>query len=151
MYNFWAIQKCHRHTDSHIQKGMSWDTEPDLQAPPLRPHVTEQPPWPGWEKEHALLALGQPNDSNCSQTSGNGPDQWKSISSCNPNTWNFRNILWNTLWKYNPATRDANLNVHLQTHTVQFLWHIMDLHTPSLVSFGTKNLLIQSKRTVLIS
>lgn len=37
------------------------------------------------------------------QASGNGPDQWKSISSCNPNTWNFRNVLWNTLWKCNPC------------------------------------------------
>lgn len=46
-----------------------------------------------------------------------------------------------------PATRDANLKVHFQIHTVQFLQHAMDLHTPSLVSFGTKHLLTQSKRT----
>lgn len=81
------------------------------------------------------------------QESGNGPNQWKSMSYCNPNTWIFRNDLWNTLWKCKgPATRDANLNVHLQIHTVQFLWHARDLHTPSLVSFSTKNLLTQSKR-----
>lgn len=103
MYHLWAIQKCHRHTYSHIQKGMSWDTEPDLQAPPVRPCVTQQPRWPGWEKNMHICLAAAKWLQLFFPAYGNGPDQWKTISFCNPNTWNFRNILWNTLWKCNPC------------------------------------------------
>lgn len=81
------------------------------------------------------------------QAFGNGPDQWKSISSCNPIRETLEIPCETLCENVTPATKDANLNLHLQISTVQFLWHEMDLHTPSLLSFGTKNLLAQSKRT----
>lgn len=69
---------------------------------------------------------------------GNGFDQWKSISSCNANTWNLETSC-ETLWEnVITAARDANLNGHFQIHTVWFLKSAMDLHSPSSVSFGMK-------------
>lgn len=99
-------------------------------------------------KRTCTFALGQPNDSNCSFE-----HMEVALISEKPSVFAIQTpetleISCETLCEdVTPATRDANLNVHFQIHTVQFLQYAMDLHTPSLVSFGTKNLLTQSKRT----
>lgn len=136
-----SLQNCHRHIDRHIQEGMTWVTESDLQASPRQAPIERH-----LASSHPDLA-GKRNIHTCFGAAkwfqllfpapGNHFDQRKGISSCNANAQNVETSC-EMLWEMQSLPQEMPSQRRTPKHTVWLSPSEMDLHFPSFVFFNTK-------------